>query len=90
MPGSSSFARSAVNYQSGAATQLSSMLSSVVVLAVLLFVTPGLQLHPDRGARGAPDPRRLEDDQLAPDPHLLPVHALRRDGVCVTLISACS
>ena len=40
VPGSSSFARSSVNYQSGAATQLSSMLSSVVVLAVLLFITP--------------------------------------------------
>ncbi|MDD2764904.1 MAG: SulP family inorganic anion transporter [Opitutaceae bacterium] len=40
VPGSSSFARSAVNFQSGAATQLSSMLSSVVVLGVLLFVTP--------------------------------------------------
>ncbi len=39
-PGSSSFTRSAVNYQTGAATQLSSMLSSVVVLLVLLFVTP--------------------------------------------------
>ncbi|MGA3006258.1 MAG: SulP family inorganic anion transporter [Opitutaceae bacterium] len=39
-PGSSSFTRSAVKYQSGAATQLSSMLSSVVVLLVLLFVTP--------------------------------------------------
>ncbi|MFA5057646.1 MAG: SulP family inorganic anion transporter, partial [Opitutaceae bacterium] len=40
VPGSSSFARSAVNFQSGAVTQLSSMLSSVVVLGVLLFVTP--------------------------------------------------
>jgi SulP family sulfate permease len=40
VPGSSSFARSAVNFQSGAASQLSSMLSSVVVLVVLLFVTP--------------------------------------------------
>ena len=39
-PGSSSFTRSAVNFQSGAATQLASMLSSVVVLLVLLFVTP--------------------------------------------------
>ena len=39
-PGSSSFTRSAVCYQSGAATQLASMLSSVVVLLVLLFVTP--------------------------------------------------
>ncbi len=39
-PGSSSFTRSAVNYQSGAATQLASMLSSVVVLLILLFVTP--------------------------------------------------
>ncbi|HWZ94353.1 MAG TPA: SulP family inorganic anion transporter [Opitutaceae bacterium] len=39
-PGSSSFTRSAVNYQSGAATQLSSMLSSVIVLLILLFVTP--------------------------------------------------
>lgn len=40
VPGSSSFARSAVNYQSGAATQLASMLSSLVVLGVLLFITP--------------------------------------------------
>jgi SulP family sulfate permease len=40
VPGSSSFARSAVSFQSGAATQLSSMLSSVVVLGALLFVTP--------------------------------------------------
>ena len=40
VPGSSSFARSSVNYQSGAATQLSSMMSSVVVLIVLLFITP--------------------------------------------------
>jgi SulP family sulfate permease len=40
VPGSSSFARSAVNFQSGARTQLASMLSSVVVLFVLLFVTP--------------------------------------------------
>lgn len=39
-PGSSSFTRSAVNYQSGATSQLSSMLSSVVVLLILLFVTP--------------------------------------------------
>ena len=40
VPGSSSFARSAVNFQSGAVSQLSSMLSSVVVLLVLLFATP--------------------------------------------------
>jgi len=40
VPGSSSFARSAVNFQSGARTQLSSMLSSVVVLGALLFITP--------------------------------------------------
>jgi SulP family sulfate permease len=39
-PGSSSFTRSAVNFQSGAATQLSSMISSVVVLLILLFLTP--------------------------------------------------
>jgi len=40
VPGSSSFARSAVNFQSGAATQLASMMSSVIVLVVLLFATP--------------------------------------------------
>lgn len=40
VPGSSSFARSAVNFQSGAVSQLSSMLSSLIVLLVLLFVTP--------------------------------------------------
>jgi sulfate permease, SulP family len=39
-PGSSSFTRSAVNYQSGAVSQLSSMLSSVTVLLILLFLTP--------------------------------------------------
>ncbi|MFA6288276.1 MAG: SulP family inorganic anion transporter [Opitutaceae bacterium] len=40
VPGSSSFARSAVNYQSGGATQLSSMFSSAAVLLVLLSITP--------------------------------------------------
>jgi SulP family sulfate permease len=39
-PGSSSFTRSAVNLQSGAVTQLSSMLSSGAVLLILLFLTP--------------------------------------------------
>ncbi len=46
VPGSSSFARSAVNFQSGAASQLSSMLSSVIVLVVLLFVTPVFNFIP--------------------------------------------
>lgn len=40
VPGSSSFTRSAVNYHSGANSQLSAMCSSVAVLLVLLFVTP--------------------------------------------------
>jgi SulP family sulfate permease len=40
VPGSSSFARSAVNFQSGAQSQLSSMFSSIIVLLVLLFATP--------------------------------------------------
>ena len=39
-PGSSSFTRSAVNYQTGATSQFSSMLSSVAIIAVLIFVTP--------------------------------------------------
>lgn len=39
-PASSSFTRSAVNYQSGATSQLSSMFSSVVVLLILFLVTP--------------------------------------------------
>jgi SulP family sulfate permease len=46
VPGSSSFARSAVNFQSGAVSQLSSMLSSVVVLFVLLFATPVFNFIP--------------------------------------------
>jgi SulP family sulfate permease len=46
VPGSSSFARSAVNFQSGARTQLSSMFSSIVVLAVLAFVTPVFNFIP--------------------------------------------
>ncbi|OIR06539.1 putative sulfate transporterc [mine drainage metagenome] len=45
-PASSSFARSAVNYQSGAASQLSSMLSSVWVLLILFFVTPVFNFIP--------------------------------------------
>jgi SulP family sulfate permease len=40
VPGSSSFTRSAVAYQSGARTQLASMFSSGVVLLVLLFIAP--------------------------------------------------
>jgi SulP family sulfate permease len=40
VPGSSSFTRSAVNYQSGARTQLASIFSSGVVLVVLLFIAP--------------------------------------------------
>ena len=40
VPGSSSFTRSAVAYQSGARTQLASMFSSGMVLVVLLFITP--------------------------------------------------
>ncbi|HEY1793286.1 MAG TPA: SulP family inorganic anion transporter [Opitutaceae bacterium] len=46
VPGSSSFARSSVNFQSGAATQLSSMMSSVIVLAVLAYVTPVFNFIP--------------------------------------------
>jgi SulP family sulfate permease len=46
VPGSSSFARSAVNYQSGAKTQMSSMLSSAVVLIVLTFITPVFNFIP--------------------------------------------
>jgi len=46
VPGSSSFARSAVNFQSGARTQLASMFSSVIVLVVLVFVTPVFNFIP--------------------------------------------
>jgi SulP family sulfate permease len=46
VPGSSSFARSAVNFQSGARTQMSSMMSSAVVLLVLGFVTPVFNFIP--------------------------------------------
>ena len=46
VPGSSSFARSAVNFHSGARTQMSSMMSSVVVLVVLGFVTPVFNFIP--------------------------------------------
>lgn len=46
VPGSSSFARSAVNYQSGGATQLSSMFSSAAVLLVLLLITPVFNFIP--------------------------------------------
>jgi len=39
MPGSASFARSGANYQSGGRTQVSSLLSSGIVLLALFFVT---------------------------------------------------
>lgn len=46
MPGSASFARSAANYQSGGRTQISSLLSSVIVLGALFFVTPIINFIP--------------------------------------------
>ncbi len=46
VPGSSSFARSATNFQSGGATQLSSMFSSAAVLLVLLSITPVFNFIP--------------------------------------------
>ncbi len=46
VPGSSSFARSAVNFQSGAQTQLASMISSLIVLGVLAYVTPVFNFIP--------------------------------------------
>ncbi|MGB7768869.1 MAG: SulP family inorganic anion transporter [Verrucomicrobiia bacterium] len=45
-PGSSSFTRSAVNLQSGAVTQLSSMMSSGAVLLIILFLTPAFNYIP--------------------------------------------
>lgn len=46
MPGSASFARSAANYQSGARTQMSALMSSLIVLAALLFVAPLINYIP--------------------------------------------
>jgi sulfate permease, SulP family len=45
-PASSSFTRSAVNLQSGAMTQLSSMLSSGAALLIILFLTPAFNYIP--------------------------------------------
>ncbi len=46
MPGSASFARSAVNLQSGAQTQVAGLLSSVLVLGALFFVAPLINFIP--------------------------------------------
>ncbi|MDX2188175.1 MAG: SulP family inorganic anion transporter [Opitutaceae bacterium] len=46
MPGSASFARSASNLQSGGRTQVSSLLSSVMVLGGLFFVSPIINYIP--------------------------------------------
>jgi len=46
MPGSASFARSAVNIHSGAQTQVAALISSVVVLAALFFVSPLINYIP--------------------------------------------
>ncbi len=40
MPGSASFARSAANFQAGARTQLSGLLSSLLVLGLVLLLSP--------------------------------------------------
>ena len=45
-PGSSSFSRSEVIFQSGAATQLASIFSSIVVLGVVVFVMPAFGYIP--------------------------------------------
>ncbi|MFA6961957.1 MAG: SulP family inorganic anion transporter [Opitutaceae bacterium] len=46
MPGSASFARSAANLQSGARTQVSALLSSLIVLVLLFFVAPLINFIP--------------------------------------------
>lgn len=46
MPGSASFARSAANIQSGARTQVSALLSSLIVLGALFFVAPLINFIP--------------------------------------------
>lgn len=46
MPGSASFARSAANYQSGARTQMAALMSSVIVLGALFFVSPVINYIP--------------------------------------------
>jgi sulfate permease, SulP family len=46
MPGSASFARSAANLHSGARTQVSALLSSVIVLCALFFVAPLINFIP--------------------------------------------
>ncbi|MDR2512654.1 MAG: SulP family inorganic anion transporter [Puniceicoccales bacterium] len=46
VPGSSSFTRSAMLFQSGGRTQLASMFSSFVVLLALLFITPAFNYIP--------------------------------------------
>ncbi|EIP98625.1 sulfate permease-like transporter, MFS superfamily [Opitutaceae bacterium TAV1] len=46
MPGSASFARSGANFQSGARTQMASLMSSVIVLGALFFVAPLINYIP--------------------------------------------
>lgn len=46
MPGSASFARSGANFQSGARTQFSALLSSGIVLVALLFFAPLINFIP--------------------------------------------
>ena len=46
VPGSSSFTRSAMLFQSGGRTQLASMFSSLVILLALLFITPAFNYIP--------------------------------------------
>ena len=46
MPGSASFARSAANLHSGARTQVSALLSSLIVLGALYFVAPVINYIP--------------------------------------------
>jgi SulP family sulfate permease len=55
---------------------MSSMMSSVVVLAVLAFVTPVFNFIPVAALAAHLIRVGVQDDQLAPDTHLLPLHAL--------------
>jgi len=88
VPGSSSFARSAVNYQSGGATQFSSMLSSVVVLGVIFFITPAFGYIPV--AALAAHLIRVGRRMINPEQIRIAIRSTRSDGlVFIITLGSC-
>ena len=64
LPGSGSLSRSAINFQSGAATRLSGVFTSLFVAVALVSLAPPGTIRPEAGARRAPSADRGAPDRF--------------------------